>query len=242
MSFSPAVREVFTRWSHGDLLNSLEAAHQKFRDRRKDAVVIADQSEPRKHTAANCLLLQQSLLHRAERLLAGAGTMLLENNIYGLALMIRGHYEATAVLGYVCSRMESLKAGSISFEDFALNVASGILGARHEHFAKAPNPPNILTCIEKADKYLDAHCFKEKRGMLLDCYNWLSDFSHPNFLSNASSFTIDRANRRFSFRHEGDIQESDFQLMTYLDIGAVVFLQFFDDYPRRMTENGLIGD
>jgi hypothetical protein len=239
MSYSPAVHELFVRWNHGDLLINLEAANQALLERRKDAVVIAQQSEPKKHTASNCFVLQQALLHRAERLQAGAGTMLLENNIYGLALVVRGHYEATAVLGYFCNRLESLKAGNITFDDFAWNVAYEVLGAKHPQFAKAPNPPNILTCIEKADKYLDTHCFKKKTGMLLDNYDWLSDFAHPNFLSNASSFTLDTPNRRFVFRHEGDIQESDFQLITYLEMSAMLFVQLFDDYLRLLAENGL---
>jgi hypothetical protein len=132
MNYAPAVRELFERWSHGDLLANLEAANQALLERRKDAVVIAKQTEPKKHTASNCLVLQQALLHRAERLQAGAGTMLLENNIYGLALVVRGHYEATAVLGYCCNRLESLKAENIKFMDFALNVAYEVLGASHE--------------------------------------------------------------------------------------------------------------
>ena len=243
MSFSPAVCDLFNRWNHGDLLNNLEASYRRLIDRRKEAVAVADQREPKKHTAANCLVLQQALLHRAERLHAGAGTMLLENNIYGLALIVRGHYEATAVLGYVCNRLESLKAGYISFEDFAFNVAYELLGAKHPQFAKAPNPPNILTCLEKADKYLDAR-FKEHGGvntdMLLDCYNWLSDFVHPNFLSNCSAYAVDKANRRFVFRHGDDIQESDFQLMVYLEISAGIFVRLFNDCNHWMTENGVI--
>jgi hypothetical protein len=239
MSYSPAVHELFDHWKHADLLTSLEAAHQKALDRRQDVVVIADQSEPRKHTASNCLVLQQALLHRAERLLAGAGTMLLESNVYGLALIVRGHYEGTAVLGYVCNRLVSLKAGNIPFEDFALNVAVAVLGARHEQFAKAPNPPNIMTCIERADRYLDLHYFKKKTGMLLDCYNWLSEFAHPNFLSNASAYTPDIPNHRFVFWYKGDIQESDFQLITYLEMSAMLFVQLFDDYLRLLAENGL---
>src|SRR5713101_8364705 len=122
MSFSPAVRELFNRWKQGDLLDRLEASHQQLLDRRQESVEIALQHHPRQHTASNCQVLQQALLHRAERLLAGAGTMLLENNIYGLALIVRGHYEATAVLGYVCNRLESLKAGNIGFDDFASNI------------------------------------------------------------------------------------------------------------------------
>ena len=238
MSFSPAVRELFNCWKQGDLLNELEDCHRKLVDRRKEAVAIANLDEPRKHTGSNCQVLQQALLHRAERLLAGAGSMLLENNIYGLALIVRGHYEATAVLGYVCDRLKSLKAGNISFADFALNIAYEVLGARHEQFAKAPNPPNILTCIEKADRYLDTR-FKKKCGMLRDCYNWLSDFAHPNFLSNCSAFTVDKLNCRFVFRHEGDIQESDFELMVYLEMSAGLFIHLFDDCSQRMAENGL---
>lgn len=76
--------------------------------------------------------------------------------------------------------------------------------------------------------------------MILDVYNWLSDFAHSNFLSNALSFTIDTPNHRFVFQHEGDIQKRDFQLMTNLVISSFLFFQLFDDYPRRMTENGLI--
>ena len=239
MSFSPAVRKLFNRWKQDDLLNRLEASHQQLLDRRKEAVEIASQDEPRKRTASNCLVLQQLLLHRAERLITGAGTMLRENNISGLALLVRGHYETTAVLGYVCNRLESLKVGNISFQDFALNIAVEVLGARNPQFTKAPKPPNILTCIDIADKYLDAHCFKGKLSMIRDGYDWLSEFAHPNFLSHSSAFTIDKANRRFVFRHEDDIQERDFDLMGYLDISAFVFIRLFDDYIHRMTENDL---
>ena len=239
MSFSPVIRELFNRWEQGDLLDRLEASHQQFLGRRKAAVEIAPQHQPRKHTASNCQVLQQALLHRAERLLAGAGAMLLEDNIYGLALIARGHYEATAVLRYLCNRLESLKAGKISFDDFALKIAYTILGAKHPQFAQAPKPPHILTCIEKADKYLDTNFFKEKKGMLRSNYEWLSEFAHPNFLSNRSAFTLDKANRRFVFRHEGDIQESDFELVEYLHLSADLFILLFDDYSHWLMENDL---
>ena len=40
--------------------------------------------------------------------------MLLENNIYGLALIVRGHYEATAVLGNLCNRLSHLKLKTLA--------------------------------------------------------------------------------------------------------------------------------
>ena len=121
-----------------------------------------------------------------------------------------------------------------------MNIAVAVFGANHPQFTKAPKPLNILTCIDRADKYLDAHCFRGKTtGMLRDGYDWLSEFAHPNFLSNNSAFTVDKANRRFVFRHEDNIQESDLQLLGYLDSSAFLFIRLFDDDIHRLTENGL---
>jgi hypothetical protein len=233
--FSCALRQIFNDWKQGEIVDRLEGYHKQLLERRKYVIKIASQREPKKHTTSNCLVLQQVLLHRAERLLAGAASMFLENNIYGLALIVRGHYEATGVLGYLCNRLESLEAGNIKFGEFAINIASAIVGAKHPQFAKAPPPPNILTCIVKADKYLDSYLFKEKKGMLRDGYDWLSEFVHPNFCSNCSSFTNDKANRRFVFRHDGGIQESDFDLIGYLKISAGLFICLFDHSTRRLT-------
>jgi hypothetical protein len=238
--FSPAVRDLFNHWQRGDLLDRLEASHRQLLDRRKQTVEFATPDELRTRTASSCLVLQQVLLHRAERLLAGAGTMLLESNIYALSLSVRGHYEATAVLGYLCNRLESFKATNIDFTKFAYNVVCVFLGAKHpDHFTKAPDPPNILTCIEKADVYLRAHFTAYAHGCLRDAYDWLSEFAHVNFLSHSSAFTVDTANRRFVFRHDGELQERDFDIIGYLEISAGLFVVFFDHFTRKLADNGL---
>jgi hypothetical protein len=238
---SPAVRELFAHWEQGDLLNRLEASHRSLLDRRKYTVEFANPGELPARTASSCLVLQQVLLHRAERLLAAAGTMLLESNIYALALSVRGHYEATAVLGYVCNRLESLKATNIEFPRFAHDIVCAFLGAKHpNHFAKAPDPPNILTCIEKADIYLEAHYSAYAKGCLRDTYDWLSEFAHAsNFLSHSSAFTVDTVNSRFVFRHDGELQERDFDLVVYLEISCGFFILLFDHLTRKLTDMGL---
>jgi hypothetical protein len=145
MSFSPAVRALFTRWEKTDLLGKLEASHQQFLDRRRNAVDVGFFDEPRKHAASNCFVLQQVLLHRAERLLASAGTLILENNPYGLALLARSQVEGTAVMGYVCNRLESLKLGHINLNDFAWHIGAMVVGSRNpqlERLTNAPRPPN----------------------------------------------------------------------------------------------------
>ncbi len=236
MPFSPAVRELFISWKHSDLLDKLEASHHQLLKRRQNFVEFPCPDDLVKRTASNCRVLQQVQLHRAERLIAGIGTMLLENNVYGLALSVRGHCEATAVLGYMCDRLHSLKAKHIEFDNFALNIACAVLGAKHHQFPKAPNPPNILECIAKADRHLDTHLFTEKKGMLRDIYDWLSEFVHPNFCSNSTAYTIDRETRRFVFRHDGEPQNSDFDILAYLVISAGLFSILFDWVKESLAD------
>jgi hypothetical protein len=236
MPFSSTVRELFIAWKHGDLLDALEASHQQLIERRQNMVEFPCPDELAQRTASNCRVLQQVQLHRAERLIAGIGTMLLENNVYGLALSVRGHCEATAVLGYMCDRLHSLKAKHIKFDNFALNIASAVLGAKHPQFPKAPNPPNILECITKTDRYLDTHLFKEKKGMLRDSYDWLSEFVHPNFCGNLTSYTIDREHHRIVFRHDGEPRDSDFDIVSYLVISAGLFIILFDRIKESLAD------
>jgi len=69
--------------------------------------------------------------------------------------------------------------------------------------------------------------------MLKDCYGWLSEFAHPNFLSNSSAFSLDKSTGRFVFRHSADLQESDFQLVHYLSLSARLFIELFDRFAKE---------
>ena len=230
-----AARESFKQWKQSDLFDRLETSHQLLLDRRKDTVEFPCEHELRERTVSNCMVLQQVLLHRSERLLTGAVTMVCKNNIYGLTLLVRGHY----VLGYICDRLESVKHRNLEFPDFAFDIASTVLGAKHCQLRKAPKPPNILTCIEKADRYLDAHHLRQKTGMIRDGYDWLSNFVHPNFLSHTLAFKPDKTNRRFVFSHEGRFREVDFEHVKLLDISTFLFLRLFDDLKDKLMEEVL---
>jgi hypothetical protein len=238
--YSSSCKDIFQRFGHSKLLESLESSYRLLLDRRKGVVDfgVPTSITPKKQAVCNCELVRQSLLHRAERLMASSGTLLLEKNVYGLALLIRGHYEATALLGYFCNRLESLADGNIKFDDFKWNVADALMGAKHETFSEARPPLNVLTCIEKADKYLDTHFFEEKKNIIQDCYDWLSEFAHPNFLSNKSAFALDKLNHRFILRHSNEFQESDFELLSYLSFSAGLFIFLFDAFEQR--SNGKI--
>ena len=68
--------------------------------------------------------------------------------------------------------------------------------------------------------------------MLKDIYGWLSEFAHPNFCSNKSAFSLDEATGRMVFRHEGELQDNDYQLVGYMDISATMFPKLFDEFTK----------
>jgi len=166
-----------------DMSKSLEKAHADLVNQRVDYIEYGDPDRltAKQRAKLNCQLLQQALVHRAERLMIATGQMFDSKNLYSLALIVRGHIEAVALLGYFARRLDSLHKGNIDFERFEEDIASGLLGAKDDIFDKAKAPVNILTCLEHTDKHLDTELF-EKTGTFKEIYTWLSEFAHPNFL------------------------------------------------------------
>ena len=236
--FSDEIKQVFKDWKQDKLLQDLEADHAQLLARRVDTIAYGDPNllSPKKRAILNSQVLRQALLHRAEHLLVGSGTMLLAKNVYGLALVARGHLEGTAVLAFFCNRINALSKGNIQFEKFDKEVADAVMGAKHEVFAKANSPNNIMNCIEKGDKFLDDHAFSAKKGFLTDCYGWLSEFAHPNFCSNNIAFDVDKKAGSFVFHHNGDLKETDFQLAGYLQMSAALFPTLFDTFGERTEQ------
>ncbi len=233
--FSEEVRRAFKDAKHDKLCENLEGVHAELLKRRVDFVEYGDPDKLTRKARCklNCQMMALALLHRAESLMLATGAMLASKNVYGLALVARGHVETTAVLGYFCKRVEMLTKGNIDFERFEKDIANGLLGAKHDLFSEADSPVNILTCVEQADKHLELNWFGgEKKGMLKDIYGWLSEFAHPNFCSNKSAFSLDKATGRMVFRHEGELQDNDFQLVGYMDISATMFPKLFDEFAK----------
>jgi hypothetical protein len=107
------------------------------------------------------------------------------------------------------------------------------MGAKHDLFDQANAPVNILTCVQHTDKYADAELFKEKKEMFEDQYGWLSEFAHPNFCSNKTSFTLDKATGRMMLRKVEDVSEDHFQMLVSLQLGA----ELFEWFLARFEEN-----
>jgi len=234
-TFSPEAQKIFEAWEDEELLDRLTEFHKFISTHKKETVEYGDpdEIEPKLRTYLNLELLQQVQLHRTEKLLLAIDPLILSVNAYGLALIVRGFYETTAITGYFCDRLEALALGNIEFRVFELNVADAVMGARHEQFDKARPPLNILTCIEKADRYFDKHYLKEKHETLQDSYSWLSDYAHPNFLSNVSAFTLDKETKCMVIRNSSELDKSEFNLVGYFGICSATFEFLFIEQAKR---------
>ncbi|MCK1485561.1 hypothetical protein IVB25_23430 [Bradyrhizobium sp. 193] len=229
------VKKIFADWKQSQLCADLEACADELQKRRLEFIEYGepDKLTPKKRAALNSKLLAQALLHRSDCLIQAAGKMLIAKNVYGLALVARGHVEATSVLGHFCRRIDSFSKGNIEFDRYEQDIANGLLGAKDDLFTQAKAPVSILTCIENTDKYLNAELFDgEKKDMMEEIYIWLSEFAHPNFCSNKSAFNLDRETNRMIFRHDADLQESDFGLAGYMAVSAGFFPSLYDRFEK----------
>lgn len=237
--FSPEVSALFAAAKKEELQKSLEGSYAQALERRKDSVAFDDPAKDvgiERLTLSNARLLSQALLHRAECLMRATGPMLASINIYGMALIARGHVETTAALAYFCNRISALEQGNIDLKKFSEDVSGALLGAKHDLFDKANAPVNILTCVEKGDKFIDKEIMGKKFGVLQDLYTWLSEFAHPNFCSNKCAFDVDKENHRMVLKHEPQLTNEDFELLKTVEMTASMFPTLFDEFIKRVEK------
>jgi hypothetical protein len=220
-----------------DISKSLEKTHAHLVNQRVDYIEYGDpvRLTPKQRAKLNCRLLNQVLVHRAERLMIATGQMFDSKNLYGLALIVRGHIEAVALLGYFARRLDSLQKKNIEFERFEEDIADGLLGAK-DAIVEARAPVDILTCLEHTDKHLDAELFGKKKEILQEIYTWLSEFAHPNFCSNKTAFTLDKETGRMLLRKDEETLDDHLQMLVSLSISADMFSWLLADFSGRLEK------
>ena len=221
-----------------DILESLKKTHADLVNQRVDYIEYGDPDSltAKQRAKLNCRLLKLALMHRAECLMIATGQMFDSRNLYGLALIVRGHIEALAVLGYFARRLDSLCKKNIEFERFEEDIAVGLLGAKDAIFDGTKAPVNILTCLEHTDKHLDAEIHGKKMEMFHELYTWLSEFAHPNFCSNKTAFTLDKQTGRMLLRKEEETRDDHFQMLNCLCMSANMFSWLLTDFSTRLEK------
>jgi len=233
---SSKAQSLFAKWGEQKLLQNLRDIHGDLVARRRSSIdgVPTGWGDPRKRARANLEAIQQAQLHRVERQLVSSVSLFLEHNIYGVALVTRAVIESAGIIGFFCGKLDSLAAGTIGFNDLQQSIWLATSGARHEFLKDADSPVNIMTCIGRADVIMGKKIGGDTSS-LRDSYDWLSEYAHPNFLSNALAYSVDDQSR-FVFRHAGGFDRKDFQVPSYMVVAAGIFTLLFDGYSERLAD------
>lgn len=230
------LKKAFRNHNQSDELQNILDAHKKLVSRTAEYLKMIsgeDYGEP-KRISANSLVYRQVLLHRSIGLFEGSVKAAVDENPYSMVLNIRGHIETTASLGYLHHRLQSLKQGHISPETLDRNLCDQLLGGHHKSLPQAPDPQNILTQLEHADKSVSTSVLggtKMQHNILKTCYEFLCEFSHPNFHSNSVAIEPDRSIPGFRFRHGQPMRDFEFKLIGYLSLSAEIFASLYDQIP-----------
>ena len=198
---------------------------------RKKSVEFGEPSEITERRRARFTLdsIFQASLTRSINLILGFTTLLGNNNTHSLALLARGHFETTALLGFLCDQLIAYEKARLTFEDLHDKVAAAILGHSGSDFKDALKPINVMTMIEKADRYLKLTTGGQCSGIIFDSYGWLSNFGHPNSLSSVSTFQLDRERGAFVFGDENALKDNEKEFMNYLLLSTGIQSNFLKD-------------
>ena len=181
----------------------------------------------------NCKVYNQALLHRAILLFEATLRALSDRNVYAIALCIRGHYETTAALGYIHKRCMDFLDQKRSFDEFNHDTFVQMLGSKAPLLKlQSPDPKNILTQLEYADKVVDNKLLKSKgthEQVLTESYEFLCEFSHPNFHSNIASYQYDKENEAVILRYDHPLRDVEF-FIGRLKISGDIFVWLFDEF------------
>lgn len=186
------------------------------------------------------LALRQVLHHRAINLYEGSLQALMQNNVYLVALAVRGHYETTAAIGHLHSRLYSFSQKNIEAETIDKEIYRQLIASKEQRFEGAPEPKNILNLIDYADQAVSKHILGDNKGshkMLRDQYDFLCEFCHPNFHSNALSYDLDKTNSEFAFKYNIEqIEKREFLVAESILISSPLFIELFDGVGKILND------
>lgn len=208
----------------------LQSCYDNFIEWQVPEIILGDPKSISEQRRArnNFQILTQGLLHRSINLIRTIPDLLDQANVYGLALLTRGNLEGLAQLGYFCNRLTSLQDKKITFEVFYEQLANTLMSVSHPSLPQAPKPLHIMDCIRKSDQYLKRKDDNNEE-VIMDSYEWLSNYCHPNFMSSSSAYTLNKEKEAIEFRHEPVLIDKDIELLGYLEMSTRLFELFYAD-------------
>lgn len=148
-------------------------------------------------------------------------------------LIVRAHFEVTGLATYFYKHLVRFYNNEITYEEMDKVLKGLTLGGKNfpekekriEH--NVPDSINVLTLIGEADKLFNSWA-NEKKDVFIDCYNFLSEFCHPNCLGlSLGSDYIDW--NKCVFTKKQYFKNEDLGiLVSYLSISSKFFFAIYD--------------
>lgn len=148
-------------------------------------------------------------------------------------LVVRAHFEITELMTYFYKHLRRFYSNEISYNEIDRILCGLTLSGKtfpdKEKLKDRdiPNAINVLTLIGEADKLFNSMA-KEDKNIFLECYEFLSEFCHPNWLGLTIGSDIVRWDTCV-FKKSPKFEKKDFGiLVSHLCISTHFFFAIYD--------------
>lgn len=148
-------------------------------------------------------------------------------------LVVRAHFETTGLVSYFYKHLGRFYNNEIGYDEID-SILRGLTLAgktfpdkKKQEERNIPDAINVLTLIGAADKLFNS-ISKEKKNIFRDCYDFLSEFCHPNWLGLTIGSDIVDWNKCI-FAKKPTFKKRDLGILVhYLCISSVFFFTIYD--------------
>jgi len=182
----------------------------------------------------------QHLLFRSKILAKGSIDSINNNNLLSSVIILRSHFETTGGIAYFLKRLGSYYKGNIDFERIDKDLFRLSLGATTIDMEEVPKPINVMNLIDAADFIINRDIFKYPKGekpLFKDKYDFLSDFTHPNFHGLSTGSKIIHKNKEIIYLTEEDANEEVLNHQLDLAISLDLFCYCYSETLSLITKN-----
>lgn len=199
----------------------------------------AGKKKPDRLLGQNGITFLLNSLQRSRYVFTGFIACLNQAHVLLAYLAARAHFETTGSVAYFFRHLRKFYDGTISYERVdnilrRLSLGAKTYPSRDKH-PDLPDPINVLTQVNAADKL-----FAEMGGHIKpfrDCYDFLSEYCHPNFYGLTMGSEIVGKNT-VVYSEKLEFKERDFGILVNdMLYGCGFFFHIYDECFSLIKEN-----
>ena len=223
-------------YSEIENLRSNHRQHQALRFKR----IVSQAERPDRLFGINGVHFLLKLLERSNDLIEEALFAIERHKTLTLILTARAHFETTASAGFFLRKLEKFYQNEVDEDTLSnfigkLSTGSRIKDAETED-VKFPDPINVLTLIDEADKKLKS--MGGHPDMLRSCYDVLSEYNHPNLMGTTYKTKVNLEEGTVTFLTDAEsFEKHSKSIILKLLISADLYLMFYKKAFELLQQN-----